>query len=110
MFCACSSLQSLLGFGSNIIDMVNNYSLGFVSSGCPAMEEIRLWGVLWGSLCVFGTGCEVMEQGMGIWGGIRCYGAGCGFMGWHVGLRVHLWGHGAAYGVMRQDMGLWGWM
>ena len=40
-FCVHSTLQSSLGFGSNIADMFSNYTLGFVSSGSPALEEIR---------------------------------------------------------------------
>ena len=37
----CSALQPSLGFGSNTVDMISNYTLGFVSSGCPVMEETR---------------------------------------------------------------------
>jgi len=40
-FSVCSALQPSLGFGSHIADMISNYTLGFVSSGCPAMEETR---------------------------------------------------------------------
>lgn len=36
-----SALQPSLGFGSHIVGMISNYTLGFVSSGSPAMEEIR---------------------------------------------------------------------
>ena len=36
-----SALQPSLGFRSHIVDMISNYTLGFVSSGCPAMEETR---------------------------------------------------------------------
>ena len=40
-FSVCSALQPSLGFGSHIADMITNYTLGFVSSESPAMEEIR---------------------------------------------------------------------
>ena len=40
-YCVHSALQPSLGFGSHIADMISNYTLGFVSSGCPAMEETR---------------------------------------------------------------------
>ena len=37
----CSALQPSLGLGSNTVDMISNYTLGFVSSESPALEEIR---------------------------------------------------------------------
>ena len=37
----CSALQPSLGFGSHIVGMISNYTLGFVSSESPAVEEIR---------------------------------------------------------------------
>ena len=37
----CCSLQPSLGFGSHIVGMISNYTLGFVSSESPALEEIR---------------------------------------------------------------------
>lgn len=40
-FCVHSALQSPLGFGSSLVDLISNYTLGFVSSESPAMEEIR---------------------------------------------------------------------
>ena len=36
-----SALQPSLGFGSHTVGMISNYTLGFVSSGSPALEEIR---------------------------------------------------------------------
>ena len=40
-FSVCSALQPSLSFGSNTANMISNYTLGFVSSESPAMEEIR---------------------------------------------------------------------
>ena len=37
----CSALQPSLGFGSNTVGMISNYTLGFFSSGSLALEEIR---------------------------------------------------------------------
>ena len=36
-----SALQPSLGFASNTVDMISNYTPGFVSSESPALEEIR---------------------------------------------------------------------